>query len=383
MLRRHRHALPAAAALLLLAVATPLTAAAADDSGGSAGAASQLPPQCQLDDGSYPPHTNLTFLGPARAIQAGGIDWSYHRFGNASAGQPPLVMIHGLGGTQYDWPMRVLQGLAAGREVVIFDNPRAGLSNDSSTAPLSIEGMAESTMQLLRALELEQPDVLGFSMGGMVALALAAEYSVELGAVVAVGGSAGGPDAPQPEGGMDAVLRAIVEAGPESINLVFPGGTNDTEGYCNLMVNVASLQLAVTPQTDSTDSGYGLRAGIIPSPAALSVSTDVKNQQREATDAFYTGPSLVPQLRNSSSQILLLAGGQDRVIPPTTQSQLAAQLLAANLVQVPDAGHLVAFQHPDGFAQQVASFLDAAQAVDPQQLAPFYPAAAQVDAPPH
>lgn len=147
----------------------------------------------------------------------------------------------------------MLQGLAAAREVVIFDNPRAGLSNDSSTAPLSIEGMAASTMELLRALELEQPDVQGFSLGGMVALALAAEYSAELGAVVsgghgrrdgggrgavellspalatvwrcvhgtsqalaalaparpshAVGGSAGGADAPQPQGGMDAVLR--------------------------------------------------------------------------------------------------------------------------------------------------------------------------------
>lgn len=81
-------------------------------------------------------------------------------------------------------PAQVVQGLSASREVVIFDNPRAGLSNDSSTAPLSIEGMAASTMELLRALELERPDVLGFSLGGMVALAMAAGYSGELGAVV-------------------------------------------------------------------------------------------------------------------------------------------------------------------------------------------------------
>lgn len=355
-----------AAALLLLFAATPLAAAAAN--GGSSAAASQLPPQCQLADGGYPPISNVTFLGPSLAVQAGGIEWSYHRFGNASAGKPPLVMIHGLGGTQYDWPMSVLQGLAAAREVVIFDNPRAGLSNDSSTAPLSIEGMAASTMELLRALELEQPDVQGFSLGGMVALALAAEYSAELGAVVSVGGSAGGADAPQPQGGMDAVLRAIVEAGPESIDLVFPGGANDTVGYCNLMTNVESLQLAVSTQADNPGSGYALHAGIIPTPSALAVSTDVKNQQREAIDAFYAGPSLVPQLRNSSSQILLMAGSQDRVVPPSTQTQLAAQLIAAGLVQVPDAGHLVAFQHPDAFVRQVTAFLDSAQTVNPQQI---------------
>lgn len=54
--------------------------------------------------------------------------------------------------------------------------------------------MAASTMELLRALELEQPDVQGFSLGGMVALALAAEYSADLGAVVSGGhGKSDGP----------------------------------------------------------------------------------------------------------------------------------------------------------------------------------------------
>ena len=47
--------------------------------------------------------------------------------------------------------------------------------------------MAASTVELLRALELEQPDVLGFSLGAMVALAMAAEFSGELGAVVSGG----------------------------------------------------------------------------------------------------------------------------------------------------------------------------------------------------
>lgn len=58
-----------AAALLLLFAATPLAAAAAN--GGSSAAASQLPPQCQMADGGYPPISNVTFLGPSLAVQAG------------------------------------------------------------------------------------------------------------------------------------------------------------------------------------------------------------------------------------------------------------------------------------------------------------------------
>ena len=60
---RHGHAAMAALALLILAA--PLGGS------GAAGAASQVPPQCRLDDGTDPPLINVTFLGPARSVQAG------------------------------------------------------------------------------------------------------------------------------------------------------------------------------------------------------------------------------------------------------------------------------------------------------------------------
>lgn len=56
---------------------------------------------------SLPTTMPKPWCAPALPSGAGGIDWSYHRFGNSSAGRPPLAMIHGLGGTQYDWPMQV------------------------------------------------------------------------------------------------------------------------------------------------------------------------------------------------------------------------------------------------------------------------------------
>ena len=67
--------------------------------------------------------------------------------------------------------------------------------------------MAASSAELLRTLGLVRPDVLGISMGGMVGLAMLAAHGDAVGRVVAVSASAGGDDAPQPEGGWDAVLR--------------------------------------------------------------------------------------------------------------------------------------------------------------------------------
>lgn len=114
-----------------------------------------------------------------------------------AAPAPALVFIHGFGSTQYDWPLAMLEALALERRVVVFDNPRIGLSTDSSEEPLTVGYMANATLALIAALGLDRPDVLGYSMGADVALTLAAQYSDRVGAVVA---GARRPTAPGPGG---------------------------------------------------------------------------------------------------------------------------------------------------------------------------------------
>lgn len=91
--------------------------------------------------------------------------------------------------------------------MIIFDNPRVGFSNDTSTtSPLTVDYMANATVALIEALSLNRPDIIGNSMGGDIALALASKYGDSIGFVVSVAGSYGGPDAPQPDGGLASVL---------------------------------------------------------------------------------------------------------------------------------------------------------------------------------
>ena len=121
----------------------------------------------------------------------------------------PLLLIHGFGATQYDWPIELLETLAEYRKVVIFDNPRIGLSTDSSDDPLTIPYMADATLGLIEAIGLDRPDILGYSMGGDVALNIAVNHGDQIGGVVAVAASFGGPAAPQPAGGLDPVLQKL------------------------------------------------------------------------------------------------------------------------------------------------------------------------------
>jgi len=108
-------------------------------------------------------HTHHT--APTQYVEANGIRFAYRRFGNPQ-GVPLIMNIH-FTGTMDHWDPAVTDGLAQGREVILFNN--AGISSSSGTVPESIEEMAANAAAFIDALELKQVDVLGFSMGGLIA----------------------------------------------------------------------------------------------------------------------------------------------------------------------------------------------------------------------
>src|SRR5271154_5454939 len=99
-------------------------------------------------------------------LQAGESRYAYRRFG--SGARPPLLCLQHFTGTLDNWDPAVTDPLAAGREVILFDN--AGLGRSSGEVPPTVAAMARHPMAFLGALGIERCDVLGYSLGGMVAL---------------------------------------------------------------------------------------------------------------------------------------------------------------------------------------------------------------------
>jgi pimeloyl-ACP methyl ester carboxylesterase len=93
---------------------------------------------------------------------------AYRVFGSG----PPLVMIMGYAGTMEVWDPRFVDDLAQRFRVVIFDNAGVG-HTQALPAPLTIDAMANETSALISTLGLGRPNVLGWSMGSMIAEALA------------------------------------------------------------------------------------------------------------------------------------------------------------------------------------------------------------------
>src|ERR1700750_168468 len=106
---------------------------------------------------------------PTRFVEANGIRFAYRRFGK-TGGVPIVMNVHSRG-TMDHWDPAVTDGLAQSREVILFNN--AGISSSSGTVPESIEEMAANAAAFIEALGLKQVDVLGFSMGGLIAQELA------------------------------------------------------------------------------------------------------------------------------------------------------------------------------------------------------------------
>jgi pimeloyl-ACP methyl ester carboxylesterase len=91
--------------------------------------------------------------------------YAYRRFGNGS--HLPLLFLQHFTGTLDNWDPAVTDPLASGREVILFDN--AGVGRSSGSVPETVAGMAQHTLAFLDGLGLTSCDVLGFSLGGMVA----------------------------------------------------------------------------------------------------------------------------------------------------------------------------------------------------------------------
>jgi pimeloyl-ACP methyl ester carboxylesterase len=108
-------------------------------------------------------HTHQT--APTQFIEAKGIRYAYRRFGKK--GGVPLVFNMHFMGTMDHWDPVVTDGFAKDREVILFNN--AGVSSSSGDVPGTFADMGANAVAFIRALELKQVDVLGFSIGGLIA----------------------------------------------------------------------------------------------------------------------------------------------------------------------------------------------------------------------
>ena len=272
---------------------------------------------------------------PTQFIAANGETYAYRRFG-AGAGRPLLCLQH-FTGTLDNWDPAVTDPLASGREVILFDN--AGIGRSSGTVPNTIAGMARHALAFLDALGLATCDVLGFSLGGMIAQQMALDRPSIFRRVILVGTA--------PRGGEDIMHVEKPELGKI---LADPA----LKGYARLQ----KLFFAPTESSQAAGAAFverlSRRKQDLDPPSGPTVAQAQIASFREWEK--FTGTRFA-DLRAIRQPVLVMNGIFDAMIPVRNSYWLGENLPNAVLVTYPDSGHGSLFQFHESFTRQAAAFL--------------------------
>jgi pimeloyl-ACP methyl ester carboxylesterase len=240
----------------------------------------------------------------------------------------PLLLINGLGGHVRMWDP--LRRNLVGVRTIAFDAPGTG-DSPTPTLPLGIPGSARMVTQLMDALELPQVDVLGYSLGGVIAQQLAWTSPRRVRRVVLLSTNTGWGSVPSHPVAFKGLLSMKRLRDPDHYAALAPqllGG--EMRRNPDLVRQAAQLRTTESPDT----RGYLYQL--------LSCTTW----------------STMPMLRLIRQPTLVVNGDDDPLARPINAKAIAALIPHAELHLVRGAGHHLFLERPDEVSSVIAAFLE-------------------------
>ena len=280
-------------------------------------------------------HTALT--APTQFVEAKGIRFAYRRFGRKAG--VPLIFNHHFIGNLDHWDPAVLDGLANEREVVTFNN--AGIASSTGEVPKTFAGMAKNAEAFIDALGLKKVDLLGFSIGGMVAQQITLDCPELVRKLVLVGtaprnfdaGNGQGPITPE-----TAALFAATYDPPE--NLWLKALFTDSEE--SQAAGRAFLKRYFS-RTENRDAPVNDK--VAPAQFAAIAEWGSASGERFA------------YLKNIKQPALVVGGNHDVDIYPVNSLYLVQNMPKAKLILYPDSNHGSWYQNHEDFVFEANRFL--------------------------
>lgn len=241
---------------------------------------------------------------------------------------PALVLIMGFSGSMDSWPPTFVDALARHFTVVVFDN--AGIGKTTALpSPLTMTAMADQTAALINSLHLRRPDVLGWSMGGMIAQALTVDHPGDVGRLVLAATLPGNGHATLPS---KSALTTLTGGNIFAImGLLFPSDAGAAEAaYVKGILSYPDFQLASIPVT---------------------------LQQEQALSSWTSGSEVAGhRIGHIHVPTLVTDGSVDSLIPVANDHLLAAGIPHAQLTIYPGASHGFLFQDQSAVISRLVRF---------------------------
>jgi pimeloyl-ACP methyl ester carboxylesterase len=267
-----------------------------------------------------------------KIVEVGGTPFAYREVGPTEG--VPVVFLHHFTAVLDDWDPAVVDGIAAERRVLLLD--LRGVGGSGGITPDSIEAMADDAIAFLQALGLGTVDLLGFSLGGMVAQVIVEQRPDLVRRVILAGTAPAGDQGPAATG---AVLQAAMEKASAQ-------GKHPKH----------FLFFSPTPSSQAAADAFLARLDERTAERDAPVSNETIGAQLIALAKWEQGRSPAG-LTNVNRPVLVVNGDDDTMLPTISSFHLARLLPNAQLSIYPDSGHGGIFQHHDVFVAQSLGFL--------------------------
>ncbi len=262
-------------------------------------------------------------------VQTNGIELYYEVHGSGK----PLVLISGLGYSLWQWH-RMVPLLAEHFQVVTFDNRGIGQS-DKPAGPYTAGMLAADTVGLLDALGIEKAIIVGHSMGGFVAQAVALDFPRRVEKLILCSTNFGGPH--------------HVPVTAEAMKVLADVTSDPLTRFKN------GLSVSTAP-------GWAEKnPGMIEEWVKWRVANPIEPAHYQAQMAI--GLSLMPEAAAFKDKLprlnvptLILFGAHDKVVPPANADLLAQKIAGCRVVIFPDAGHFFPMEIPEAASHTIMDF---------------------------
>jgi len=242
----------------------------------------------------------------------------------------PLLLIESWGYSSWMW-FRQLETLAREHTCIVFDNRGVGLS-DQPDEPYTISMMAEDAASVLEDSGLGEAHVLGVSLGGFIAQELAISRPELVRSLVLVSTSCGIRGAPMP-------LETF-----KVLNM--PKGTMSLRDWLRMRLLPAFSERFVAEEPGVVERVLDFY--IANKPPTYSIW-----RQAQAAASFDS----LDRLDRIRAPTLIVAGSEDKVVPPENARMLLDGIPNSRLVIFKGCGHLLFIERPGDFNKLVLDFL--------------------------
>ncbi|MGT2716159.1 alpha/beta fold hydrolase [Streptococcus respiraculi] len=268
-------------------------------------------------------------------VTVAGQQIAYRELGQVKSALPLVMLVH-LAATLDNWDPKLLDLLAEKQHVIVVDLPGVGASQ-GKVAP-TIPEMAEQAIEILMALGYERINLLGLSMGGMIAQEIVRIKGGMVNRLILAGtGPRGGLEMDRVTG---KTFRYMLKAGIERIDpkrYIFYNHDEEGKIEANKVLGRMGMRRA-----EHTDKDMNI-------PGFLTQLKAIKRWGKAAKD----------DMRYITQPTLIVNGEKDMQVPTENSYVMHEKIAGSKLIIYPKAGHGSIFQYADEFSKELLAFLEA------------------------